>query len=494
LTERALPPGSVRRRAFFGVFDADGWTWAGVKALGWFALMILLLGYIPDRAYYFTVFPTIDVGFNVVSPINLCDPANGSLPCPAPKGAMIPWQGSPAELSLPEGRTDAAAFTAGTSLYLVGGAGPAGTTASVEATQVTADGNLSAWSNAAALPAARRNSAAVALSGTTYVIGGADDSGAPSDTVWEAQLDNGNLTGWKAHDELKLPKPLTGVAAVAGATSIWLFGGQTTGGAYSAAVYRASVDASVNPPKLGAWQEVVALPMPQPRAFASGLATSGAIYVIGGEDDNGPQGSVFRLDLDVKGDPAISGPGAYRGWAISPAGQALPRPRSDAAGFAANGALYVIGGRDDTGQSTGSVYWAIPDAHGDLPGGWTSMRETNLLQARTGSAMAVASGHAFVVGGQGDGGPSVATFRADLAPRPPFFALGLFGATIPALSIKGEIGQQLGYLAAGLVGAASFTLLILVGIAMSHRSATRRLLWRITRGRIREPREDEYSR
>lgn len=494
MAERALPPGSVRRRAFFGMFDADGWTWAGVKALGWFVLMIFLLGYLPDRAYYFTVFPTIDVGFNVVSPINLCDPANGSLPCPAPKGAMIPWQGSPAELSLPEGRTDATALTVGTNLYLVGGAGPGGATTSVEATQVTADGNLTSWSNGTALPAARQNPAVVALSGTTYVIGGADQSGAPSESVLEAQLDNGNLTGWKAHDELKLPKPLTGVAAVAGATSIWLFGGQTTGGAYSSSVYRATIDTSVNPPKLGAWQELTALPMPQARAFAIGLVTSGAIYVIGGQDQNGPQGSVFRLDLDVKGDPATSGPGAYRGWAISPANQALPRPRTDAAGFAANGTLYVIGGKDDTGQPTGSVYWAIPDAHGDLPSGWTSRNETNLLQARSGSAIAVASGHAFIVGGQGGGGPSTATFRADLAPRPPFFALGLFGATIPALSIKGEIGQQLGYIAAGIVGAGNFTLLILIGIAMSHRRATTRLLSRLTRGRIRAPAEDEYSR
>ena len=38
--------------------------------------------------------------------------------------------------------------------------------------------------------------------------------------------------------------------------------------------------------------------------------------------------------------------------------------------------------------------------------------------------------------------------RANLAPQEPFFQLGLVGATVPALKIDGEIGQQLGYLAA----------------------------------------------
>ncbi len=116
MAERALPPGGGRRRAFFGALDADGWTWAGIKALGWFVVLVLVLGYLPDRAYYFTVFPTIDLGANIVSPINLCPPDNADLPCPAPVGSLIPWQGNPPQLSLPEGRVDAVAITAGTSL------------------------------------------------------------------------------------------------------------------------------------------------------------------------------------------------------------------------------------------------------------------------------------------------------------------------------------------------------------------------------------------
>ena len=35
MAQQALPPGAVRRRAAFGLLDADGWTWAGVKAAFW---------------------------------------------------------------------------------------------------------------------------------------------------------------------------------------------------------------------------------------------------------------------------------------------------------------------------------------------------------------------------------------------------------------------------------------------------------------------------
>ena len=65
MAQTALPAPqhvTARRRAFFGLFNADGWPWAFVKALFWFVVIIVMLGYIPDRAYYFTVQRTVDVG------------------------------------------------------------------------------------------------------------------------------------------------------------------------------------------------------------------------------------------------------------------------------------------------------------------------------------------------------------------------------------------------------------------------------------------------
>src|SRR4029453_4833365 len=103
MAQQALGPGTAlpRKRALFGLLDADGWGWASLKAFVWLIIIIVLLGYLPDRAYYFTVGGAGDLGGRVGSPINLCPPTNQSLPCPAPVGSIVPWQTSPPELSLP---------------------------------------------------------------------------------------------------------------------------------------------------------------------------------------------------------------------------------------------------------------------------------------------------------------------------------------------------------------------------------------------------------
>ena len=64
MAQRALGAGMIvpRKRALFGLLDADGWAWAGVKAFVWLVIIILMLGYIPDRAYYLTVNRTVELG------------------------------------------------------------------------------------------------------------------------------------------------------------------------------------------------------------------------------------------------------------------------------------------------------------------------------------------------------------------------------------------------------------------------------------------------
>src|SRR6185312_12470962 len=115
MAQTALPaPRPSQRRVLFGLFAQDGWPWAIAKSLFWFVLMILTLGYLPDRAYYFTVQNTVDIGLLAWSPINFCPPANETLPCPAPQGATLPWHPAPEELLLPAARTDAAAGVLGT--------------------------------------------------------------------------------------------------------------------------------------------------------------------------------------------------------------------------------------------------------------------------------------------------------------------------------------------------------------------------------------------
>src|SRR3974390_1938946 len=153
------PNNAGRRRAFFGLFDADGWAWAGVKAVFWFVVLIVMLGYVPDRAYYFTVGKTVDIWplapFLQWSPINFCPPSNETVPCPAPAGGTLPWHSAPAELQLPAGRTAGAGGVIGqTYLYAGGtdGTSPASTTFVSHAVGV---GNIDKWSSGPAMPAAR---------------------------------------------------------------------------------------------------------------------------------------------------------------------------------------------------------------------------------------------------------------------------------------------------------------------------------------------------
>lgn len=497
MAARALPPGAVRRRALFGLLDADGWTAATLKGLFWFVAIIFLLGYLPDRAYYFTVFPTIDLGANVISPVNFCPAHNKNLPCPAPNGAVVPWEPSPRQLDLPDPRSGAATVLSGTTMYLAGGTKNGASSAEVLQAPVSTDGNFGAWQRSQPLPAPRSGASVVTLSGIPYVIGGLDENGQPSNTVFAGVVKDGNLTAWEARQgnkgDLTLPKPLAGATAVATESGIFLLGGRSSDGP-SRNVYRALLDSAISPPALKPWEDVAQLPLPEARTDAAGVAIGNTIYLVGGEGPGGITNSVLRLRIDAKGQPTSDpATGELRGWATSGGNQSLPAPRTLATAFSANDVLYVVGGRDETGKPTASMYWAVPEGTaGDLQE-WKQLDQTNLREGRAGAPAAVVGSFVFLVGGEGPNGPVPGSLRARIAPEAPFFRLGLFGATIPALSIKGEIGQQLGYLNAAAVGTVDFILLILIGLAHSHPAGARRVLQRLSRGRYRAPREREYS-
>jgi len=89
----------------------------------------------------------------------------------------------------------------------------------------------------------------------------------------------------------------------------------------------------------------------------------------------------------------------------------------------------------------------------------------------------------FVIGGKSGDAVQRGSARSNLAPQEPFFQLGLLGATVPALKIDGEIGQQLGYLNANTVGIVNFTILLIVGYAFAHKQQMIALRDRLRRRR-----------
>lgn len=483
MAAQALGPGTtiVRRRAFFGLLDAGGWAWATLKAAAWFVIIIMLMAYLPDRALYATVQPTIDLGVSLgtfskslnVTPVNLCPASNETLPCPAPVGAVLPWEPNPPELGLPQARTHAAIVGAGLETLLLGGSDGKTAQASVYATKIRPDGNIDGWHDGAALPAPRAGAAAVFFSGSAYVIGGVDASGAPTDTVYVGTPDasSGKVTTWSDSADLKLPAARSDGAVVVTGDGLFLVGGRDAKGPVDT-VWKAALNAKTG--KLKAWAATGSLPAPRAGALATVQGTH--LFVYGGDDANGPTQAVLRGEIGVSGDQA----GLITGWSTPPAGQAtatnLPAAHEGAMAFVSNGTYYYLGGQG----SGGAVYWTAPDAQGNIPG-WSTLKESYLPEKLdlAGAAPIVSGSHVFIVGGTSAGTPTNGVARANLAPPQPYFQLGLFYVVVPALGIQGAVGQQLSYLAAAGVATGNFVLLLLIGYAFNHRPQTRAFFERL---------------
>lgn len=492
MATQALPAGrpGARRRAFFGLFDADGWGWAGAKATFWFVLIIFLVGYIPDRAYYFTVERAIDLGVLAWSPVNLCPPENEGLPCPPEPGSVLPWHPSPQELALPAGRTDGGAVQVGTQLLFVGGSDGTAASTDVYVAPMVGSGNFDRWAAGPALPEPRANAAVVFFGGSVYVIGGADAAGAPTTTVYSLTPDaEGVLPAeWTDLDDLALPDPRAGAAVVAAGDGLIVAGGANADGP-TTSVWKAPLATNG---ELEAW--VPQQPLYEPTVDAAMALVGDYLWLLGGRTAEGPvatvqvgsigtpgaaggdgtqggaaEGTSGQGATDGSGEGTELDPGAVTSWRVSQQTN-LPGPRANAAGWTANGVLYLVGGNDGN-QLRPELYWTVPNPDGSH-GGWKHLDGTDLGEGVEGSAPVVGGSNAFILGGQTASGVTASSARTNLAPQEPFFQLGILGATVPALKIEGEIGQQLGYLNAFTIGLVNFALLVAVGVAFANREKT----------------------
>ena len=482
MAQQALHPGTTqtRGRALFGLLDANGWGWASLKAAFWFILLIFMLGYVPDRAYYFTVNKTIDLGILAWSPINFCPPGNLTLPCPAPAGAVVPWSTSPSEISLPQPRTDGAVVQSGTTILYVGGSD--GTTASDRTfiAKTSGVGNFDVWSDGPKLPEPRSNLSVIYSGGKIYAIGGLGADGKPTTSVFVLTPDSttGALGAWQtaadAKLDLALPEPRAGAAVVAATDGLLLVGG-TNGTAIVNTVLKTTFDNKGVPSKWVAQTGTLYTPVTD----ASAAVAGNYLWVYGGTTaDGSATATVQRGEFGTGADATKVVRFGVKGGATD-----LPAPRTNLAGFAANGALYAIGGSDGT-KPQGALYWAIPTNAGDITE-WKHLDLSDLPSTGlAGGAPIILGPNAIIVGGTTSAGVIAASNRANLAPEAPFFQLGLVGATVPALKIDGEIGQQLGYLNANGIGFTDFAIFLVIGWAFAHREQIKE--WRERRRRESE--------
>ena len=484
MAQRALGAGMIvpRRRALFGLLDSDGWGWAGVKAFVWLVIIILLLAYIPDRAYYLTVNRTVELGVLAWSPVNLCPPGNETLPCPAPVGALAPWHASPTELALPDEakRTDGAATQLGTKILYIGGSDGSKAQSNVYVAQLSGIGNFDKWAEGPALPEPRSDASVVQVSGTVYVLGGLDAAGKPTTTVFKLTPDpqTGALGKWDtAPKELVLPEARSGAAGVAAPDGLLLIGGEGPDGPVTT-TWKSLFNAQG---QLQKW--VTEAPLLAPQADGTAAVLGDHVWLYGGHDANGPVKLVQRGDLGLEaaeGFPDNPDEGKVVRWGVNPAAD-LPGPRDDATGWSANGSMYLVGGKSADGPQR-ETYWAVPTNAGDIPE-WKHLDVSDLPTGLSGGSGIVTGPNAIVIGGEGAEGPVGTSVRANTAPQSPFFQVGLVGATVPGLKIDGEIGQQLGYLNAAGAGTVDFVILLLIGWAFAHKERARAIMTRVVRRR-----------
>jgi len=477
MAQQALGPGTVlpRKRALFGLLDQDGWAWASVKAFAWLVIIILMLGYLPDRAYYLTVGRTVDLGVLVWSPINFCPPTNESLPCPAPVGAVIPWETSPAELNLPQPRTDGALLQVGTQILYIGGSDGTTAQSTVYVARTVGTGNFDKWAEGPKLPEPRADASVAYVAGSIYVIGGRDASGAPTTTVFVLSPDSqtGQLGEWSTAKDLALPEARAETASAITPDGLLIVGGRNADGPV-ATTLKTKLNSQG---KLGAWSPEQ--PLVTPQAGATGVLIGDFLWLYGGSDANGPTSKVQRGSFGIasaEGLPPNPDLGKLVRWDVNDAAN-LPVPRANGSGWGANGAIYMAGGNDGSGPKS-ELYWAVPTTTGDIPE-WKHLPASDLPEPREGAPAVISGPNAILVGGTTSAGVVGTSVRANTAPQSPFFQLGLVGATVPGLKIEGEIGQQLGYLNAAGVGTVNFIILLLIGWAYAHKAQTRAIIARV---------------
>ena len=125
--------------------------------------------------------------------------------------------------------------------------------------------------------------------------------------------------------------------------------------------------------------------LPAPRKDMGVVTVGSTLYVVGGEDANGPTASVLAFDIGLRDQPVA---GKTAQWTPK---ASLPEPRTNLAVAALDGKIYAVGGeRGGAALTSASVYDPATDTWSALP---------PLPEGRTNLAAAGVGGKLYAVGG-----------------------------------------------------------------------------------------------
>ncbi len=290
--------------------------------------------------------------------------------------------------------------------------GNTGTTlAHVAYAPIDANGIVGTWAQSTAIggsdmPVARAWGKLFAVGGTLYWIGGVSGTGSMSNGVqWCNTFSTGLCTAWNSISSGggAMPATLTNIAGTVWNNRIYIVGGSsaaaiTTSTTKDTIYYSPDLSAGGAIPASPGWT-TVSTAFNVKRSDATAIAYANNLYVLGGYDGANYLNDVQYLQINSDGS---LGSASYT--------TSLPNAIADADGFAANGYMYLLGGRSTTAATTCSQATLLAPisanttiASGNNPTGVGDWYQTNVLftgtSARYGDSVAYANGKAYVLGG-----------------------------------------------------------------------------------------------
>lgn len=288
-------------------------------------------------------------------------------------------------------------------------------TNAVEYAPLNPDGTIGTWSTTTSLPADRVYGQLEQAGGSLYYIGGQDDTEAAQSTIYYATpAGSGGVSSWSA------ASGGVGDTAGAGASARTQFGATVWNnrifvlGGYDAS--SASTNTVFVSPQLNSGGNIAADSWTSTTSFnvarngLTAIAYANNLYLLGGHD-----GINFLSDVQYT---QINEDGTLDGWSYT---TSLPRNVSHADGFAANGYMYIFGGKQSDITCTTNTYVAPVSANttvatGNNPTGLGEWFLTNerFSAERANLSAVYHEGKAYLLSGscgtlEGGGGTTVLT-------------------------------------------------------------------------------------
>ncbi len=286
-------------------------------------------------------------------------------------------------------------------IYIAGGCNDAAGDCSsalsdVQFATLSPEGNIGSWaSTAGGLPAARGWGKLREAGGTLYWIGGQDNTGDEKSEVYYAtpNASTGDIASWAIASN-GLPADRTQFGAASWNDRLFVVAGNDDSGNPTNTVY-VSPQLTNGGNITTAWTTISTNVPDVARSGNTVVAYANNLYSFGGYD-----GANYLLDSQFT---QINSDGSLDAWTFT---TPLPNVTRQAEGFAANGYMYVVGGRSEDMRCQNSTYIAPISANttiatGNNPTGVGEWYETNQRYSgqRFGNAVAYNEGRLYLLGG-----------------------------------------------------------------------------------------------